>query len=512
MKYVISLIKSVISPIIVFFIPIIGLMASLMSFLIEVLVVEQLLTLLPGTESIFGKNLEVIRSLVAIFVVFVLEMQKLSGSFVLPCLVPNNDIPDYSEKAKIRNLNKHGTALKYMLLVFSVVCTVLYSTYCLYGAVSDNTSTINTRQNEYRERMEQELDERYQQYVQNMNALEDMDAWVREYIADDLQYQNAKKQYDDAENAHNREINRSQIYFSKEKEESLRQMRDDAETRLNDIYAALRIQAETAYYSTVANTTSKYSDDLETITEKYESREINIIKTNSSGDNPYIKAFLSVIFNIAGRAYPEWVYRILVILIASVIAAALELIIIYTQNFTSLQQSTLEKLLSEEETEYLKQVKGNMQSLLDAVLIAITCAAVYVFSRIIIVTIWGAFSSSLRDEIVTTSSIISGKNIASITISYMIGRSATPKLISNARLKDSFLLSTISTLLISGAFYFLFGLIVSPNGQVTFEEYMINLGSIFSGSAFGSVKNRKQSNSQNNNMSDPNNTKNTSAV
>ena len=60
MKYVISLIKSVISPIIVFFIPIIGLMASLMSFLIEVLVVEQLLTLLPGTESIFGKNLEVI--------------------------------------------------------------------------------------------------------------------------------------------------------------------------------------------------------------------------------------------------------------------------------------------------------------------------------------------------------------------------------------------------------------------------------------------------------------------
>lgn len=127
MKSVLVILKNIVTPVFIVFLCLAGVTSSIISFAVEYFTLQPLLTLEDNNPMVKAIP-------IALIITIVLEATKNGCCIVSPAL-----------KAKKENLGKLATVLWWLLMIFSIICTTIYTTNTLYSNVAeDSINAVNS--------------------------------------------------------------------------------------------------------------------------------------------------------------------------------------------------------------------------------------------------------------------------------------------------------------------------------------------------------------------------------
>ena len=318
MKFIIAVFKNVINPISAALMLLIGMLAAILSGVIEFFVLKDLFSRI----TLNGNEMEL--SFLPLVIVIVLEGSKLFlhfGNSAIKQNLPN----DYENAQKFaETMNK----IKICLIIFSFVCTVIFTCNFLY----QNSSVVVKGA---QEAAITEIDNRYDKEVENYtnryweNIQRDVDSKKQEWV-------NAS---DELANLEPRLSPR--VVYERYLEEKAA-----LEKKVEEKYAEYQVSLERL-------NTNVYEDEyfqngiaaIETERVNEKSAAIENAYELDGGDNEYIRTFLLFIFNSLLRkdTYPKVLYFIVALAISLVVAAILEAVIYFSQRLITMPSNELEK-------------------------------------------------------------------------------------------------------------------------------------------------------------------------
>lgn len=320
MKFVISLIKSIINPISVLFNLLIGFLAAMLSGTIEYFVLRDLFSkiIIDGTEKTL--------TFLPLVIVLVLEGSKLFLHFGSSAL---NNVSEDLEPSTT-DFAKSMDVIKKFLIVFSFICTIIFTGNVLYfNNVELNSKNLETQISEINQKYDDEVEACKQKYI-NLK-----DSEVESY----------KIAWENAENAlleHNTNpVLSPRVAYERYEQEritlenAVEEKHQEYDNALKDVN--MNINDDENYKNEISELNRKRNDEIEKL-------KSNSIESNS-GDSEYIKTFLLLIFNTFFKAetYPRWLYFIITILISFVIAGVLEAVIYVSQRLISISSEEMSK-------------------------------------------------------------------------------------------------------------------------------------------------------------------------
>lgn len=343
MKFMIVVFKNVITPISSALMLLIGALAAILSGVVEYYVLRDFFSKITinGTEKEF--------SFIPMVIVVVLEGSKIFLHFGNSAIKQNLTNDNRSAHRLAESMNK----IKVCLIVFSFVCTVIFTCNFLYQNTSFNmleeqtnlSSQIDTEydekikalEKEYIEKNKLEIDSKKKEWEQASKALSDLQPRLTPKVVYDRYIQ---------------ERDFLQKYEQKK--------HDEYQDSLNkDIHEDPTFQLR-----------------LETVNKERNNKKENALKESSENvenDNECIRTFLLFIFNsiLNKYSYPKVLYFIVVLAISLVIAAILEAVIFFSQRLITMPAKELEKAFEadyEAESEIKARIKFLARVIIGAVI------------------------------------------------------------------------------------------------------------------------------------------------
>lgn len=323
MKTIIAIFKNVINPVSVMLITLIGLLAAFLSGVIEFFVLKDWFS----TVIVEGK--EITLTFFPLVIVVVLEGSKFFLHFGSSSIKQNSKEQFNTHAGFVKIMN----AIKCCLIVFSFVCTMIFTCNFLYHesslTISNDTNTkIEAVNIEYNKKVENYKTEHKNNIKSNLDTL--YSAWMEaeselEKLTPVFTPRVAYERYIE-------EKKRLEIIRDEKRDEykSAQSSLDADESKDIDLQAGL---------ATI---------------EKEREEEIQKIKQETihitDGDNEYIRTFLLFLFNsFAGiNTYPKILYFVICILISFVIAGVLEAVIYTSQRLITIPANELEEIFERE--------------------------------------------------------------------------------------------------------------------------------------------------------------------
>jgi len=316
MKLLITIFKNIINPIAMGLVLLIGTLAAVLSGLIEYFVLKDWFS----NAVIDGKNFTL--TFLPIAIVVILEGSKLFLHFCVSAFKQNNSKQTTITTETIKVMN----AVKYVLVIFSFMCTIIFTGNVLYQNSSVEVSaaynsTVQAITNEY----EIKIDNVKQEYKNNI------DSSIEAYKTD-------------WEEAQNRLTSFKIILSPKTAYE--RSIAEKKELE-NEVNRKFQLYQDALKKRNIDETQNPELKNSITALEKERDKKISTAKNeslnNTEGDNLYIKTFLLFIFNsfLNQNTYPKIIYFIISVIISLVIAGVLEAVIHISQKFISLPSSIM---------------------------------------------------------------------------------------------------------------------------------------------------------------------------
>jgi len=404
MKSVLVILKSVVTPIFIIFLCLAGVTASIVSFAVEYFTLEPLLTL--GGDGTLVKAIPI-----ALIITIVLETTKNGCCIVLPAL-----------KEKNQKLCRTATVLWWLLMIFSLLCTAIYTTNTLYSDVVTNSaeavaaleSTLDEYKSELSE-LEQKVKDLVDEKTTKLNdiAIEYND--VNKFNDFVNKYTDSYKKAMDSAKATQDEVHRinSKTYVtnnkSPEDKAAAVKAADDAYESAKEDYNNATKEAEAKYNEMrddlVLLTTENYDKQISDLNDRIEvlggliDETKNKITSNESErlSKKYasnLNVFLTFLENlVSSQTVPHArFYQISVIIISFLVAITLEVIIRFTNTFigqslTELSEQLVEKYKDDELTRHQKSLKDRCETFLELFIKAVLCCGVYFITYMLFVII-----------------------------------------------------------------------------------------------------------------------------
>lgn len=357
MKKLISYMKCIFTPLSVFMQLFLGVVAAILSGIIEYFVLKDLFSKIIIDGNIINSKY------LPLIIVLVLEGSKLFFHFAQEAF--KDDTKVSASAINFSNLIKF---FKYILIVFSFACTLIYTANTLYfNTQQEKQSAYQTEEQAINNDYTQKIIDLEKEFINNQNAL--VDEYKRELDEAEEDLKNhqiiytPKYLYDRTLEEHKRLESKV-----KELEAEYRQVLKDKEIGLenNSKFVAARQAILDEQNDKIADLEEKTLDSNE-------------------GDNEYIKVFLLLIFNtfLKEDTYPRWLYFSICIIIAIAIAVVLEAIISISQKLLALTSKDLESALEADYGITDLEIKDNIKSVLRMVASVGVSFAIYVIFGLI---------------------------------------------------------------------------------------------------------------------------------
>lgn len=385
MKYMLLLLKHIVSPLVLFLFLLLGVIAAFLSGIIEYLVIKEILTI-NLTEI---ENIVLYSKFVPLIIVLVLEGFKLFLHYVIPA----------QERTKKLDKLLWKKVAKYFLVGFSLICTFIFSCNSMYNfdIVASNKDSsineINLKYNNELEKIEKEIESNKEKvlkiYSDNIES-------IRSDIAE------SSKAI--------RELNPS-IYNYEQKLKVL----EEEKKRLEKLLDEKNKEFKKISQNVDAEIRSSYQPRIDSI---LKAKETDIKNANneqafdSSGDNKYIRAtikFLKTTIKADASEYSRNTYCIIVALISLLVAIVLEVVISVSQEYLSKKSDDLAELFGAGE-EIDSELKNRANKTLKLLIQAAIMLAIFI--------IIGATTELIPPE--AESIVFSTKNIIITFGSYFI--------------------------------------------------------------------------------------------
>lgn len=336
MKKFIEAIRVIIIPVEIVFFLLVCLAATLLSAVIEIIVVSKVLQM---------PELKTVGSCIPVVVVIIMEVLKLFLIF-------------YSQR--LRQVGRGKKAVLYnfvgmLLMTFSFLCTLVYTSNILYNKQSV-TEALETD----RESIVAEYDEKIQQVEEDSQS-----ELQRKLEAEWKMVKAARKAYDEYEMIYT--PYREYVRTKKIKDE-LHQQYLDAQKRYDEREKEISDLQEKKLNEAIAELKN------ESVTKQQEKEED--FKVQSAGDNKYIRNILMFITELLGEKSGEYsrnLYYSIMILFSFIVAIILEIAIISGQDFLAMDNTEMAKMIETDEgiSQELSKFRENLCSqLIRAVVMA----------------------------------------------------------------------------------------------------------------------------------------------
>lgn len=336
MKKFIEAIRVIIIPVEIVFFLLVCLAATLLSAVIEIIVVSKVLQM---------PELKTVGSCIPVVVVIIMEVLKLFLIF-------------YSQR--LRQVGRGKKAVLYnfvgmLLMTFSFLCTLVYTSNILYNKQSV-TEALETD----RESIVAEYDEKIQQVEEDSQS-----ELQRKLEAEWKMVKAARKAYDEYEMIYT--PYREYVRTKKIKDE-LHQQYLDAQKRYDEREKEISDLQEKKLNEAIAELKN------ESVTKQQEKEED--FKVQSAGDNKYIRNILMFITELLGEKSGEYsrnLYYSIMILFSFIVALILEIAIISGQDFLAMDNTEMAKMIETDEgiSQELSKFRENLCSqLIRAVVMA----------------------------------------------------------------------------------------------------------------------------------------------
>ena len=310
MKSIIVFLRHVITPLIFGLFLVLGLTAALLSGVVEYHVIGDLLSNSDAsTQNMY----------IPLIIVFVLEGLKVFLHYIIPA---HRRIGDTGSHIFFKNVTK------YVLVIFSLICTLVFVSNSLYNPRTVMSSIDNEIQT---------IEAKYSQLEENGRATLKPDA--------DPRVKNIEKK---AESIRNQLDKLTPVYrpqsaynnYVKEKNR-LEGALEKAEQDYRNLYEIISKENETAFTHLQQSLSTQKQAEIDTISNRFEYL--------SSGDNPYLSSAIAFFLSVFGRIeYSRTAYFLCVLCIALIISVILELTISFSFSYVATNGDKLIKLFSEE--------------------------------------------------------------------------------------------------------------------------------------------------------------------
>lgn len=331
MRFVISLIKSVISPVSVLLNLLIGFIAAMLSGVIEYYVLKELFSKIITDGQVKTLNF------LPIIIVIILEGSKLFLHFGSSAF---NNVSTTLSLSTV-DFTKAMNVIKVILVVFSFICTIIFTGNVLYyDNVKNNSENLKTQISAINQQYEVEIEECKQKYTDLNNSK------LKSY---ETAWKNAEEEL--SEHLANPVLTPKVAYDRyQQKAKELEAKVDEKHTQYIEYSNSVNLDL---------NSNPNYINEINTL-ENERDEEISKVKENNvqsnEGDNSYIKTFLLLVFNtfLNKDVYPRWLYFIIVIFISVVIAGVLEAVIYISQRFITTPSTELQNAFDYEGNDFIK--------------------------------------------------------------------------------------------------------------------------------------------------------------
>lgn len=401
MKSVLVILKSVVTPIFVILLCLAGITSSIISFAIEYFTLQPLLTLTSDNPIV-----KVIP--IALIITIVLETTKNGCCIVRPGL-----------KGKASSLCKTATVLWLLLMIFSLLCTVVYTTNTLYSKVAEdfasdvgserellkeyetNLSTLKMELNEITNTRNNKLSDLALDYSNEENYRSFVDNYALPYK---ITMETARENFSTVSDKYSTTYvsNNSAPEYKKVAIEAAEKTFNDAEANYNKALEDAKILYDQRYIDSEASIKNNYDEQITRITTNISELEGIIaqakdqISRNESDRyagkyTQNLNVFLLFFERLLSpqTSSHERFYQISVMAISLLVAAMLEVIIFFANNYIGQSLSILSKQLiddvvDDELTRQQKIHKDKCEAFVELFIKAILCSGVYYITYILI--------------------------------------------------------------------------------------------------------------------------------
>lgn len=339
MKSIILVLKNVISPLVLVLFLLLGLIAAFLSGIVEYAVIKEMFTInLVNTGGTANYS-----KFIPLVIVLVLEGFKLFLHYVIPAHERENPNDDKLIWKKIT---------KYFLVIFSLICTFIFSCNSMYDFNTVSTNTGKAIQN-----IELKYDAEINKIETEITANKENSLKV--YNDEIVSIRNdIDKTSDSIKNLDPMNPNYDNLYSNLNNEKQRLELRlEEKNNEYNNIVQAIDAEIRQRYENRF--------QELENI----KIQEINKVKSeqtiDSSGDNQYIRAaikFVKMTFFADNSEYKRGTYCLIVALISLLVSIILEVVITVSQAYLSKKSDELAKLFGSEEVvdETIKNKANNI--------------------------------------------------------------------------------------------------------------------------------------------------------
>lgn len=389
MKNISIFLKHVVTPSLFCIFIIIGLTAAAISGIIECIVIREFLSGVDFIGSLY----------IPVIIVVILEGLKLFLHYAIPAHEKNDDYQkdSISETNSARRKLLVKKITKYTLVLFSLLCTVIYTSTAMYKpqVVSEETASRTIEiQSELQQKLEQDI----------LKAEEDSRAMI-------LKAENEV-------NSITEEIKKLKPVYRPQ----------SAYTRYITEKKRLEGELSTAqgeYLDEFKKIIKERDKKINEIKDEYElqmeNKDLNAEKESSyAGDNAYLSSALLFISSLFGaKSYSRGFYYICVLLISIIVSVILELAIAFSQDYLSLNSDKLDQLFgSPDDSPGNEAIKSKatmtVRIIVQAAIMLSICLIYAAFTETIITDkgIFFAFLSYFASIILTSKKYIMSSNNA----------------------------------------------------------------------------------------------------
>lgn len=310
MKNVITVLRHIISPLILCLFLILGFTAAMLSGVVEYHVIKELFPV---------KDAETYNFYIPLVIVIVLEGLKLFLHYIIPA-------HEQIGETKFLTVKK---ATKYVLIVFSLICTVIYVSNSLY-----TPEKVNSFINEKEIRIESKYEAKKKTEIKEMEKNEQIELSNAKIIVDNIenQLQILTPVYSPYW------ANKNYVEEKIRLENELESAKIEYEMKCNEIKSKYESEKKTI------------ENDIEEEILKEKKSIVEDFNYISAGDNTYLSSALLFMVSVFGiKEYKRTMYYLCVLGISLIISVVLELAISFAQSYLALKREKLEQLFGEDE-------------------------------------------------------------------------------------------------------------------------------------------------------------------